>query len=185
MSYCGGLLNVGIYNSNGGIEQLDLTTGTIVNTLTQASLGQGEVSGVACDDSTDTLYITFYEDEEPIRKYNMNSGLFLADITTQTHNLPSDRVWWDAIDYASGELIIGHGLGQSGPNVIGGGYSIITTSGAITSQVNSNAQGSSVTSFQWSGSGWLLGQAGGSSGYSRVDHLDNFGQTTILSLIHI
>ena len=182
MSYCGGLLNVGIYNSNGGIEQLDLTTSTIVNTLTQASLGQGEVSGVACDDSTDTLYITFYEDEEPIRKYNMNSGLFLADITTQTHNLPSDRVWWDAIDYASGELIIGHGLGQSGPNVIGGGYSIITTSGAITSQVNSNAQGSSVTSFQWSGSGWLLGQAGGSSGYSRVDHLDNFGQTTIQTL---
>ncbi|MED5308662.1 MAG: hypothetical protein VYA95_04875, partial [Candidatus Thermoplasmatota archaeon] len=182
MSYCGGLLNVGIYNNNGGVEQLDLSTSTIVNTLTQASLGQGEVSGVACDDSTDTLYITFYEDEEPIRKYNMNSGLFLSDITTQTHNLPSDRVWWDAIDYANGELIVGHGLGQSGPNVIGGGYSVITTTGAITSQVNSNAQGSSVTSFQWSGTGWLLGQAGGSSGYSRVDHLDNLGQNTIQTL---
>ena len=182
MSYCGGLLNVGIYNNNGGIEQLDLATSTIVNTLTQASLGQGEVSGVACDDSTDTLYVTFYEDEEPIRKYNMNSGLFLSDITTQTHNLPSDRIWWDAIDYANGELIVGHGLGQSGPNVIGGGYSVITTTGAITSQVNSNAQGSSVTSFQWSGTGWLLGQAGGSSGYSRVDHLDNLGQNTIQTL---
>ncbi len=182
MSYCGNLLNVGIYNNNGGIEQLDLSTSTIVNTLTQASLGQGEVSGVACDDSTDTLYVTFYEDEEPIKKYNMNTGLFLSDITTQTHNLPSDRVWWDAIDYANGELIIGHGLGQSGTNVIGGGYSVITTTGAITSQVNSNAQGSSVTSFQWSGTGWLLGQAGGSSGYSRVDHLDNFGQNTIQTL---
>ena len=182
MSYCGGLLNVGIYNNNGGVEQLDLGTSTIVNTLTQASLGQGEVSGVACDDSTDTLYVTFYEDEEPIRKYNMNSGLFLSDITTQTHNLPSDRIWWDAIDYANGELIVGHGLGQSGPNVIGGGYSVITTTGAITSQVNSNAQGSSVTSFQWSGTGWLLGQAGGSSGYSRVDHLDNLGQNTIQTL---
>ena len=110
MSYCGNLLNIGIYNNNGGIEQLDLTTSTIVNTLTQASLGQGEVSGVACDDSTDTLYVTFYEDEEPIKKYNMNSGLFLSDITTQTHNLPSDRIWWDAIDYANGELIVGHGL---------------------------------------------------------------------------
>ena len=182
MSYCGNLLNIGIYNNNGGIEQLDLTTSTIVNTLTQASLGQGEVSGVACDDSTDTLYVTFYEDEEPIKKYNMNSGLFLSDITTQTHNLPSDRIWWDAIDYANGELIVGHGLGQSGTNVIGGGYSVITTTGAITSQVNSNAQGSSVTSFQWSGTGWLLGQAGGSSGYSRVDHLDNFGQNTIQTL---
>ena len=182
MSYCGGLLSVGIYDSNGGIEQIDLGSSTVVNTLTQATLGQGEVSGVACDDSTDTLYVTFYEDEEPIRKYDMNSGLWLADITTQTHNLPSDRIWWDAIDYANGELIVGHGLGQSGPNVIGGGYSVVTTSGAITSQVNSNAQGSSVTSFQWSGTGWLLGQAGGSSGYSRVDHLDNIGQTTIQTL---
>ena len=182
MSYCGGLLNVGIYDSNGGIEQIDLASDTIVNTLTQASLGEGRVSGVACDQSTDTLYITFYSDEEPIKKYSMSSGLFLADITTQTHNLPSDRIWWDAIDYGNGELIVGHGLGQSGPNVIGGGYSIITTTGAITSQVNSNVEGSSVTSFQWSGTGWLLGQAGGSSGYSRVDHLDSIGQTTIQTL---
>ena len=112
----------------------------------------------------------------------MNSGLFLSDITTQTHNLPSDRIWWDAIDYANGELIVGHGLGQSGPNVIVADISVITTTGAITSQVNSNAQGSSVTSFQWSGTGWLLGQAGGSSGYSRVDHLDNLGQNTIQTL---
>ena len=67
-------------------------------------------------------------------------------------------------------------------NIIGGGYSVIATSGAITSQVNSNAEGSSVTSFQWSGTGWILGQAGGSSGYSRVDHLDSFGQNTIQTL---
>ena len=182
MSECGGLLNVGIYDSNGGIEQIDLLNSTIVNTLTRASLGEGRVSGVACDTSTDTLYVTFYEDEEPIRKYNMNTGLWLADITTQTHNLPSDRIWWDAINYDNGELIVGHGLGQSGPNIIGGGYSVIATSGAITSQVNSNAEGSSVTSFQWSGTGWILGQAGGSSGYSRVDHLDSFGQNTIQTL---
>ena len=182
MAYCGGLLNVGIYDSNGGVEQIDLATDAVVNTLTRASLGEGRVSGVACDQSTDTLYITFYQDEEPIKKYNMNSGIFLSDISTQTHNLPSDRIWWDAIDYANGELIVGHGLGQSGSNVIGGGYSVITTSGSITSQVNSNAQGSSVTSFQWSGTGWLLGQAGGSSGYSRVDHLDSTGQNTIQTL---
>ena len=179
MSYCGGLLNVGIYDSNGGIEQIDLSNDVIVNTLTRASLGDGRVSGVACDQSTDTLYVTFYQDEEPIKIYDMNGGVFLSDITTQTHNLPSDRIWWDAIDYANGELIVGHGLGQSGTNVIGGGYSVITTTGAITSQVNSNAEGSSVTSFQKTVSGWLLGQAGGSSGYSRVDQLDSIGQTTI------
>ncbi len=182
MSECGGLLNVGIYDNNGGIEQIDLTNSTIVNTFTQASLGEGRVSGVACDSSTDTLYVTFYEDEQPIKKYNMNTGLWLADITTQTHNLPSDRIWWDAIGYDSGKLIVGHGLGQDGPNIIGGGYSVISTTGAITSQVNSNAQGSSVTSFQWNGAGWILGQAGGSSGYSRVDYLDASGQITVHNL---
>lgn len=182
MAECGGLLNVGIYDNNGGIEQIDLTNSTIVNTFTQASLGEGRVSGVACDPTTDTLYVTFYEDEQPIKKYNTNTGQWLADINTQTHNLPSDRIWWDAIGYDSGKLIVGHGLGQDGSNIIGGGYSVISTTGAITSQVNSNAQGSSVTSFQWTGAGWLLGQAGGSSGYSRVDYLDANGQSTVYNL---
>ena len=182
MAECGGLLNVGIYDSNGGIEQIDLVNSTIVNTFTQASLGEGRVSGVACDSSSGTLYVTFYSDEEPIKKYNTNTGQWLPDITTQTHNLPSDRIWWDAIGYGSGKLIVGHGLGQSGSNVIGGGFSIITTSGAITSQVNSNGQGSSITSFQWLGNEWLLGQAGGSSGYSHVDVLGPNGRNTMYTL---
>ncbi len=182
MAECGGLLNIGIYSSDGGVEQLDLTTSTIVNTFTQVSLGDGSVSGVACDASTGTLYVTFYEDEEPIKKYNTNTGQWMADITTQTHNLPSDRIWWDAIEYNSGKLIVGHGLGQSGPNIIGGGFSVITTSGSITSQVNSDGQGSSITSFQWTNSGWLLGQAGGSSGYSHVDLLTSNSRNAVYNL---
>jgi len=175
MTECGGLLNVGIYDGDGGIEQLDLINSTIVNTFTRASLGEGRVSGVACDTSTDTMYVTFYSDEEPIKKYSFTTGQWLADITTQTHNLPSDRIWWDAIGYAAGKLVVGHGIGQDGSNIIGGGFSIITTSGASTSQVNFNGQGSSVTSFQWLGTEWLIGQAGGSSGYSHVDILGTNG----------
>ncbi|MDP6333896.1 MAG: fibronectin type III domain-containing protein [Candidatus Poseidoniaceae archaeon] len=182
MSECGGVLNVGIYDSNGGIEQLDLATSTITGTFTRATLGEGRVSGVACDTSTDTMYVAFYSDEEPIKKYSFTSGQWLPDITTQTHNLPSDRIWWDAIDYAAGKLVLGHGLGQQGSNVIGGGYSVITTSGASTSQVNFNGRGSSVTSFQWLGTEWLIGQAGGSSGYSHVDTLGPNGQTTMYNL---
>ena len=45
MSECGGLLNVGIYDSNGGVEQIDLPNSTIVNTLTRASLGEGRRFG--------------------------------------------------------------------------------------------------------------------------------------------
>ena len=32
---------MGIYDSNGGVEQIDLPNSTIVNTLTRASLGEG------------------------------------------------------------------------------------------------------------------------------------------------
>lgn len=182
MTECGGLVNVGIYDSNGGIEQLDLATSTISGTFTRATLGEGRVSGVACDTSTDTMYVAFYSDEEPIKKYSFTSGQWLPDITTQTHNLPSDRIWWDSIGYAAGKLVVGHGLGQQGSNVIGGGYSVITTSGASTSQVNFNGQGSSITSFQWLGTEWLVGQAGGSSGYSHVDKLGPNGQITMYNL---
>ncbi len=182
MAECGGVLNIGIYDSNGGIEQLDLATSTITGTFTRATLGEGRVAGVACDTTTDTLYVAFYSDEEPIKKYSFTSGQWLPDITTQTHNLPSDRIWWDAIGYAAGKLVVGHGLGQQGSNVIGGGYSVITTSGASTSQVNFNGQGSSITSFQWLGTEWLVGQAGGSSGYSHVDTLGTNGQTTMYNL---
>ena len=182
MTECGGLVNVGIYDANGGIEQLDLASSTITGTFTRATLGEGRVSGVACDTSTDTMYVTFYSDEEPIKKYSFTSGQWLPDITTQTHNLPSDRIWWDSIGYAAGKLVVGHGLGQEGSNVIGGGYSVITTSGASTSQVNFNGQGSSITSFQWLGTEWLIGQAGGSSGYSHVDTLGPNGQTTMYNL---
>ncbi|DAC47696.1 MAG TPA: hypothetical protein D7H93_00470, partial [Candidatus Poseidoniales archaeon] len=115
-----------------------------------------------------------------VKKYSYASNSWLNPITTTNHNLPSDRVWWDAIDYSNSMLVLGHGIGTSGDNIIGGGYSAVATSGGSTAQVNFNGQGSSVTSFQWLGSEWLIGQAGGSSGYSHVDTVSSLGQNTLL-----
>ena len=181
MTECAGLLHIGIYANNGGVARFDMANDSFLGTFTTSDWNEnyGEVSGVACD-GTDTLYVSFYEDEADIKKYSYPSNGWLSPITTVNHNLPSDRVWWDAIDYANGMLVLGHGIGTSGDNVIGGGYSAVATSGSSTAQVNFNGQGSSVTSFQWLTNEWLVGQAGGSSGYSHVDTISSLGQNTLL-----
>ena len=181
MTECAGLLHIGIYANNGGVARFDMANDSFLGTFTTSDWNEnyGEVSGVACDGS-DTLYVSFYEDEADIKKYSYPNNAWLSPITTVNHNLPSDRVWWDAIDYANGMLVLGHGIGTSGDNVIGGGYSAVATSGSSTAQVNFNGQGSSVTSFQWLTNEWLVGQAGGSSGYSHVDTISSLGQNTLL-----
>ena len=181
MTECAGLLHIGIYANNGGVARFDMANDSFLGTFTTSDWNEnyGEVSGVACD-STDTLYVSFYEDEADVKKYSYPSNAWVSPITTVNHNLPSDRVWWDAIDYANGMLVLGHGIGTSGDNIIGGGYSAVATSGSSTAQVNFNGQGSSVTSFQWLTNEWLVGQAGGSSGYSHVDTISSLGQNTLL-----
>ena len=181
MAECGGLLHIGIYANNGGVARLDMDNDTFVGSFSRTDLGEGEVSGVACD-STDTLYVAFYEDDADIMKYGYSSGTWLAPITTATNNLPSDRVWWDAMDYANGQLVLGHGLGTSGDNIIGGGYTTIATSGNSNAQASVNGAGSSVTSFQRINNQWLIGQAGSSSGFSKVLTISPLGQNTIASL---
>ena len=181
MAECGGLLHVGIYANNGGVARFDMANDTFVGSFTRADFGNSQVSGVACD-TTDTLYVAFYEDEADIKKYGYSTGAWLTPITTTTNNLPSDRVWWDAIDYANGQLVLGHGIGLSGDNIIGGGYTIIATSGNSNAQANIDGAGSSVTSFQWVNNQWLMGQAGGSSGFSKVETLSSLGQNTVATL---
>jgi hypothetical protein len=181
MAECAGILHIGIYANNGGVARFDMTNDSFLGTFTRSDWNEnyGEVSGVACDTS-DTLYVAFYEDGADIKKYSYGSSSWLNPITTANHNLPSDRVWWDAIDYSNSMLVLGHGIGTSGDNIIGGGYSAVATSGGSTAQVNFNGQGSSVTSFQWLTNEWLIGQAGGSSGYSHVDTISSLGQNTLL-----
>ena len=181
MTECAGIVHIGIYANNGGVARFDMANDSFLTTFREADWNEnyGEVSGVACD-SADTLYVAFYEDEADVKKYSYTSNTWLNPITTANHNLPSDRVWWDAIDYSNSMLVLGHGIGTSGDNVIGGGYSAVATSGGSTAQVAFNGQGSSVTSFQWLTNEWLIGQAGGSSGYSHVDTISSLGQNTLL-----
>ena len=183
MAMCGGVLNIGVYANNGGVARLDLANSTMIGSFTRADWNEdyGEVSGVACD-ATDTLYVAFYEDEADIKKYSYSSGSWITPITSFTNGLPSDRVWWDAIGYANGQLVLGHGIGTSGSNIIGGGFTIISSSGGSNAQANVNGAGSSVTSFQWLGTEWLVGQAGGSSGFSKVETIGSLGQNTIATL---
>tara|TARA_Y100000766_G_scaffold112496_1_gene96451 strand:- start:41069 stop:49372 length:8304 start_codon:yes stop_codon:yes gene_type:complete len=183
MAMCGGVLNIGIYANNGGVARLDLANSTMVGSFTRADWneGYGEVAGVACD-TTDTLYVAFYEDEADVKKYSYSTGSWITPITSVSNGLPSDRVWWDAIDYANGQLVLGHGIGLSGSNVIGGGFSLISSSGNSNAQASVNGAGSSVTSFQWLGTEWLVGQAGGSSGFSKVETISSLGQNTVATL---
>jgi hypothetical protein len=181
MAECAGILHIGIYANNGGVARFDMTNDSFLSTFREADWNEnyGEVSGVACD-GTDTLYVAFYADQADVKKYSYASNTWLNPITTANHNLPSDRVWWDALDYSNSMLVLGHGIGTSGDNIIGGGYSAVATSGGSTAQVSFNGQGSSVTSFQWLTNEWLIGQAGGSSGYSHVDTISSLGQNTLL-----
>ncbi|MBT5595231.1 MAG: hypothetical protein HOJ60_06840 [Euryarchaeota archaeon] len=183
MAMCGGVLNIGIYSNNGGVARLDLVNSTIIGSFTRADWNEnyGQVAGVTCD-TTDTLYVAFYVDDADIKKYSYSTGAWLTPITSTTNGLPSDRVWWDSIGYANGALVLGHGIGLSGNNIIGGGFSLIATSGNSNAQASVNGAGSSVTSFQWLGSEWLVGQAGGSSGFSKVETISSLGRNTIATL---
>jgi hypothetical protein len=182
MEMCGGVLNVAMYNGNGGIARIDLQNGTLSPLAGTQLDGIGPAS-VTCD-AQDTLYIGYYNDNQPVSRYSYVSGAFLSSLTTSSHNLPSDRVWYDGLAHSGTQLLVGHGIGLSGTNVIGGGYSTLVANGATALQAQVYSGGSSVTSFQWqSGSSqWLIGQAGGASGYSHVSSLSSNGMQKIVDL---
>ena len=183
MEMCGGALNIAMFNNNGGVARLDLQNQTALSGFDRSQLDGTAPASVTCDTS-DTLYIGYYNDNQPISKYSFSSNSFLTSLTTASHNLPSDRIWYDSLAHANGQLIVGHGLGNSGSNIIGGGYSIMSSNGATTTQANVQGGGSSVTSFQWLGgsTGWMMGQAGGSSGYSHVSTLSTLGMQKVVDL---
>ena len=183
MEMCGGALNIAMYNNNGGVARIDIQNQTVLPGFDRSQLDGTSPASVTCD-SSDTLYIGYYNDNQPISKYSFSSNAFLPSLTTASHNLPSDRIWYDSLAHANGQLIVGHGIGNGGSNLIGGGYSIMSSNGATTTQANVQSGGSSVTSFQWLGgtTGWMMGQAGGSSGYSHVSTLSTLGMQKIVDL---
>ena len=183
MEMCGGVLNIAMYNNNGGIARLDLQNATVLSDFDQSQLDGTAPASVACD-GLDTLYIGYYNDNQPISRYSYAASAFLSSLTTTSHNLPSDRVWYDALSHSGTQLIVGHAVGNSGSNLIAGGYSTLVANGATALQAQVQGAGSPVTSLQWlSGtSEWLIGRAGGSSGYSEVATLSSSGRQTVVDL---
>ena len=183
MEMCGGMLNIAMYNNNGGIARIDLQNATVNSGFDRSQLDGTAPASVTCDNQ-DTLYIGYYNDNQPISRYSYTTSAFLSSLTTSSHNLPSDRVWYDALSHSGTQLIVGHAVGNSGSNLIAGGYSTLVASGATASQAQIQGAGSPVTSLQWlSGSSeWLIGRAGGSSGYSEVATLSSSGRQTVVDL---
>ena len=92
MEMCGGLLNIAMYNGNGGIARIDLQNASVQSGFDRSQLDGFAPASVACD-TQDTLYIGYYNDNQPITRYSYASNAFLSSLTTSSHNLPSDRVW--------------------------------------------------------------------------------------------
>ena len=183
MEMCGGMLNIAMYNNNGGVARIDLQNATVNAGFDRSQLDGNAPASVTCDNQ-DTLYIGYYNDNQPISRYSYATSGFISSLTTSSHNLPSDRVWYDALSHSGTQLIVGHSVGNSGPNLIAGGYSTLVASGATALQAQVQGAGSPVTSLQWlSGSSeWLIGRAGGSSGYSEVATLSSSGRQTVVDL---
>ena len=182
MSECGGLINIAMYQNQGGIARYDVQNQTFVSEFDRFDLDGFNPASVTCD-AADTLYVGYYQDNQPISKYSYTTGTWLTSLDQTTHNLPSDRVWYDGLAHANGQLIVGHGIGF-GADAIGGGYSLIASNGASSGQANVMSSGSSVTSMQWmgSGTGWMYGQAGGTSGYSHVSTVSSLGTQKVVDL---
>ena len=183
MEMCGGMLNIAMYNNNGGVARIDLQNATVNAGFDRSQLDGNAPASVTCDNQ-DTLYIGYYNDNQPISRYSYATSGFISSLTTSSHNLPSDRVWYDALSHSGTQLIVGHAVGNSGSNLIAGGYSTLVANGATALQAQIQGAGSPVTSLQWlSGSSeWLIGRAGGSSGYSEVATLSSSGRQTVVDL---
>ena len=183
MAMCAGIFHVSITANNGGVARFDLSSGTILSTFTTSTrLDDGNAAAVACDDSSNILYVGYNDDSEPISRYDYNNNQWLTSLTSSTHNIPTDPVWWGAMEFANGKLAVGYDIGTQGNNPIGGGYIVVSANGATAGTASILSPGSPVSSIDWLGTQWLIGQAGGTSGYSHVDTLGQSGQNTIHAL---
>jgi len=183
MAMCSGIFHVSVTANNGGVARFDLANGTVLSSFTTSSgLDDGNAAALACDDSSKILYIGYYDDSEPISRYDYNNNQRLSSLTSTSHNIPTDPVWWGAMEFAGGKLAIGYDIGTQGDNVIGGGYVLLSANGATVGSASILSTGSAVSSIDWLGTQWLIGQAGGTSGYSHVDTLGQSGQNAIHAL---
>ena len=115
MTMCDGMMHVSIFANNGGIARIDLESGTVESSITTSTgLDDGSTAAVACDDSNNILYIGYHDDEEPISRYDYNNDQWLTSLSDSTHGIPTDPVWWGAMEFAAGKLVVGYDIGTEG-----------------------------------------------------------------------
>ena len=183
MTMCDGLFHVSITANNGGVARFNLADSIVESSFTTSTrLDDGNAAAVACDDSSNILYVGYNDDSEPISRYDYNNDRWLTSLTSSSHNIPTDPVWWGAMEFANGKLAVGYDIGDEGDNIIGGGYIVLSANGATVGSASVLSPGSPVSSIDWLGTQWLIGQAGGTSGYSHVDTLGQSGQNTVHAL---
>ncbi|HIL65050.1 MAG TPA: hypothetical protein EYG33_02670 [Candidatus Poseidoniales archaeon] len=184
---CAGIIHIAMNNNwNGGVARFDIANDTWLSAFTQGNNGLADdTPGAVTCDSQDILYVGYYADDQPISRFNYNTGHWIGDIDQSSHGISSDRVYWDSLAWGGGRLMIGHGVGSTGGSGNGGsegGFSTLTASGTSASQASVQKVGAAVTTWEFSGTTWLYGQAGGATGYSHVDEISQLGINTVNSL---
>ena len=92
---------VSILANNGGIARIDLES-VESSITTSTGLDDGSTAAVAGDDSNNILYIGYHDDEgKPISRYDYNNDQWLTSLSDSTHGIPTDPVWWGAMEFAS------------------------------------------------------------------------------------
>jgi len=186
---CDGYIHFAMYNGwNGGVARFDPMSGSSgnwINPFTRGGNGgldEDSPSSLACDNS-DTLYVGYYANNQPISRFDYNNLQWLSDITSDVNGIATGSVYFDALHWSNGYLLSGHTVtsGNGGGGGSSGGYSVLQASGNSVGRANIGSKGSSVTDFGWTGSGWMIGIAGGSTGYSHVDSLGQLGQQVLYS----
>ena len=183
---CSGILHVSMNNNwNGGVARYNFTAGTWSSAFTQSSNGLADdTPGALTCDSQDILYVGYYADDQPISRFDYKTGYWIADIDQSTHGISSARVYWDSLAWGGDRLMIGHGVPTTtgGGGGSEGGFSTISTVGISTGQASVQGIGAAITAWEFSGTSWLYGQAGGATGYSHVDQISQLGINTVNSL---
>jgi hypothetical protein len=161
------------WGSQGGVARYDLNSSTWLPDWNQGSSGglpHDNPVAIACDEAYDIVYIGFEEGDGSISRYDYVNSQFLR-LIDEDDNVISEPIFPGAMYHYGGGLIVGH--------YDNGGLTLVTTSATLITSIIPFSTGSEATSISPVPNGgpfeFAIGRAGGSSGYNRVDQLDQTG----------
>ncbi len=197
---CSGILHIGMieYGGNsGGVGRYKLSTDTWEPEWNRGQGGQGQsgglesndVMGLACDDSG-VVYVGYGEMSgggggpgggggqgiPGISRYSYSQGQWLSQLDG-SNGIYENALFYDAMDWMDGELVIGHDYDAGG----NGGISRILANGTNVGagqHFSTDLEASTAIPNRGNslGKGWIIGRPGSDSGFSRVDWLAHGGQ---------